>query len=102
MLEGKKVRLRLGDKEDLDFFFSFWNNIDFYGEYEAIQPQISRAEAEKRIETSQQTGSGRQLDMVCDRKEGRHQNRIHHPRSIKPPTKPQNQGFNLFIGGHTV
>jgi RimJ/RimL family protein N-acetyltransferase len=58
MLEGKKVRLRLRDKEDLDFFFSFWNNIDFYGEYEAIQPQISRAEAEKRIETSQQAASG--------------------------------------------
>jgi len=55
LLEGKNIRLRLRDREDLDFFFEFWNNINYYGEYEAIQPQISRAEAEKRIENPTKT-----------------------------------------------
>jgi RimJ/RimL family protein N-acetyltransferase len=58
LLEGKEVRLRLRDKEDLDFFFNFWNAIDFYGEYEAIQPQISRAQAEKGIEGKDQSDPG--------------------------------------------
>lgn len=50
MLEGKNIRLRLRDREDLDFFIAFWNRLDCYGEYEAIQPQITRTEAQKRIE----------------------------------------------------
>lgn len=58
MLKGKNVRLRLRDKEDLDFFFDFWNNIDYYGEYEEIQPQMSRVEAEKRIESAGSSDSG--------------------------------------------
>lgn len=50
MLEGKNIRLRLRDREDLDFFSEFWNRIDCYGEYEASQPQMTRTEAQKRIE----------------------------------------------------
>jgi RimJ/RimL family protein N-acetyltransferase len=55
LLEGKNIRLRRRDREDLDFLFEFKNNIDYYGEYEAIQPQVSRSEAEKRIETPEKT-----------------------------------------------
>jgi len=29
LLEGKSIRLKLGDKEDLDFFVGFWNNLDW-------------------------------------------------------------------------
>jgi len=50
MLEGKKARLRFRDRQDLDFFWEFWNDLGCYGEFEAIQPQMSKAEAEKRIE----------------------------------------------------
>ena len=50
MLEGKSVRLKLVDKEDMDFFLDFWNNIDFYGVYEPVMEQMTRAEAEKRLE----------------------------------------------------
>ena len=50
VLEGKSIRLRLRDKEDLDFVYEFWNNVDWYGKYEAIQPQMSKAELAKRIE----------------------------------------------------
>jgi aminoglycoside 6'-N-acetyltransferase len=58
LLEGKNVNLRLRDKEDLDFFFDFWNNINYYGIYEAIQPQISKVEAEKRIESGAASSDG--------------------------------------------
>jgi len=33
MLEGKNVNLRRVDKEDVDFYFACFNQIDFYGEY---------------------------------------------------------------------
>jgi RimJ/RimL family protein N-acetyltransferase len=71
LLEGKEVRLRLRDKEDLGFFFDFWNAIDFYGEYEVIQPQISRAQAEKRIEDISLSDSGVNWTwFVIEKKEG--------------------------------
>ncbi len=50
MLEGKNIRLRKRDREDLEFFLEFWNRLDCYGEYESIRPQMSRAEAQKKIE----------------------------------------------------
>lgn len=50
MLEGKNVRLRIRDREDVDFFLKFWNDLNYYGEYESIQPQLSKSEAQKRIE----------------------------------------------------
>jgi len=49
MLEGKNVRLKLRDMEDLDFFVDFWNNIDYYGEYESIMEQMTKTEAEKQL-----------------------------------------------------
>jgi len=49
LLEGKNIRLKLGDKEDLDFFVDFWNNLDYYGDYEPIMEQITKTEAEKRF-----------------------------------------------------
>jgi RimJ/RimL family protein N-acetyltransferase len=55
LLEGKNVRLKLIDIEDVDFFFEFLNRIDFYGEYEAIRPQISKTYAQKRIENPEKT-----------------------------------------------
>jgi RimJ/RimL family protein N-acetyltransferase len=33
LLEGKLVDLRRVDKEDVDFYFACFNQIDFYGEY---------------------------------------------------------------------
>jgi len=49
LLEGKNIRLKLGDKEDTDFFVGFWNNLDWYGNYEPIMEQMTKAEAEKRF-----------------------------------------------------
>jgi RimJ/RimL family protein N-acetyltransferase len=49
LLEGKNIRLKLAEKEDIDFFVGFWNNLDYYGDYEPIMEQITKAEAEKRF-----------------------------------------------------
>jgi RimJ/RimL family protein N-acetyltransferase len=49
LLEGKNIRLKLCDKEDLDFFVDFWNNLDYYGDYEPIMEQMTKTEAEKRF-----------------------------------------------------
>ena len=55
MLEGRNIRLKLGDKEHVDFFVDFWNNLDYYGDYEPIMEQTTRAEAEKRLADSSKT-----------------------------------------------
>jgi RimJ/RimL family protein N-acetyltransferase len=52
LLEGKNIRLKLGEKEDLDFFVNFWNNLDYYGDYEPIMEQMTKVEAEKRLADS--------------------------------------------------
>jgi ribosomal-protein-alanine N-acetyltransferase len=49
MLEGESIRLKLGDKEDLDFFVGFWNNLNYYGDCEPVMEQMTKAEAEKRF-----------------------------------------------------
>jgi len=50
LLEGKSIRLKLCDRENLDYFLDFWNNLDYYSDYEGIMEQMTKAEAEKRIE----------------------------------------------------
>jgi RimJ/RimL family protein N-acetyltransferase len=49
LLGGKNIRLKLCEKEDLDFFVDFWNNLDYYGDYEPIMEQMTKAEADKRF-----------------------------------------------------
>jgi RimJ/RimL family protein N-acetyltransferase len=70
MLQGKNVRLRKRDKEDLDFFFEFWNSLNCYGEFEAIQPQISREEAQKRIERTDLSDNVGWTWFVVEKKDG--------------------------------
>ncbi len=43
------MNLRVLEKEDLSFYWEFWNNLKFYGEYEPILSQLSKAELEKRF-----------------------------------------------------
>ena len=50
MLEGKKVNLRIVEKEDLPLVNAWFNNLDFTGEHEPLDAQESRADIEKRYE----------------------------------------------------
>lgn len=49
VLEGKNIRLKLCDKEDLGFFVDFWNDLEYYGGYEPIMEQMTKVEAEKQF-----------------------------------------------------
>jgi RimJ/RimL family protein N-acetyltransferase len=65
VLEGKTIRLKLGDKEDLDFFVGFWNNVEYYGDYEPIMEQMTKAEAEKRF-----AGTSNRAYFMIQKKDG--------------------------------
>ena len=49
MLEGKDVRLRVMEKDDVNLLVECINSIDFYAEYGPIT-QVSKTEAEKQFE----------------------------------------------------
>ena len=59
------MRLKLGDKDDVGFFVGFWNNLDYYGDYEPILEQMTKAEAEKRL-----TDSSRASYFVIQKNDG--------------------------------
>jgi ribosomal-protein-alanine N-acetyltransferase len=44
VLEGKKVNLRVMEKDDVDFATECFNNLDFRGEYDPIPQQKSKSE----------------------------------------------------------
>jgi ribosomal-protein-alanine N-acetyltransferase len=55
LLKGRVINLKLADKEDIDFFIDFWNDLDCYGHYESIMEQMTQAEAERRLTDSSKT-----------------------------------------------
>jgi RimJ/RimL family protein N-acetyltransferase len=71
-LEGKKVNLRVREREDTDFATECFNNLDFRGEYDPITPQRSKTERLKDFDNPSQlailTERGR---FVIEKKDGR-------------------------------
>lgn len=73
MLASKKICLKLRDREDLDFFVDFWNNLEYYGKYESIMPQMTKTEAEKQLENPSKTAyfiiqkkkSGKKIGLIA-------------------------------------
>lgn len=49
MLEGKRINLRVVEREDLDLLVEWFNNPEFSGEYQDFPTQISRCMLERRI-----------------------------------------------------
>jgi [ribosomal protein S5]-alanine N-acetyltransferase len=50
LLQGKNIRLRVREKEDLPMLAEWFNNPDFVGDEYQPSPQRSRAEMEKMLE----------------------------------------------------
>jgi RimJ/RimL family protein N-acetyltransferase len=48
LLEGKKVNLRIVENEDLPLVAEWFNNLEFNGEYDPLDAQLSRVEVEKK------------------------------------------------------
>jgi len=64
-LEGKLLNLRIAEKEDLQLLASWTNDLEFFGEYDPVV-QRSKAEVEKRLDTSQQDDR----DFIIEKKDG--------------------------------
>ena len=65
MLEGKTVKLRVSEKEDLPLFMEWMNNPEFVGEYQPLI-QRDRVEIEKMLEG----GPFEQKVFVVEKKDG--------------------------------
>jgi RimJ/RimL family protein N-acetyltransferase len=50
VLEGKNVNLRVVEKEDLPLLLDWFNNPEIAGRYEALDPQQSKIEFERRYD----------------------------------------------------
>lgn len=66
MLEGKKVNLRVREKEDLQLLAEWFNNPEFFGEYNPLC-QTSRTDMEKSIENS---NSSETKSFIIEKKDG--------------------------------
>lgn len=54
MLEGKHVNLRIMERDDVDFSVECFNRLDFWGEYDPIVSQKSRAERMRQFDNPSQ------------------------------------------------
>jgi len=52
-LEGRFLNLRIAEKEDLQVFTNWINDLEFLGEYDPVIQQ-SKVEVEKRLDSQQQ------------------------------------------------
>jgi RimJ/RimL family protein N-acetyltransferase len=54
LLEGKKINLRVREREDIDWLTECFNNLNYSGEYDSVTPQKSRAERLKDFDNPSQ------------------------------------------------
>jgi RimJ/RimL family protein N-acetyltransferase len=78
LIEGKNVRLRLIEKEDVDFFLECYNNQDFWGEYDFVT-QMSKAEVLRSFDdpTPLQIVVER-VRFIIEKKDGKKIGYVHH------------------------
>jgi hypothetical protein len=50
LLEGKTVDLRVIERDDIDFLFECFNDMDFWEEYDSIVEQRSKSERMKQFD----------------------------------------------------
>jgi RimJ/RimL family protein N-acetyltransferase len=90
LLEGKKVNLRVVEKEDLLLFAEWFNNPDFFGEYNPLR-QVSKTELEKdsKKDTFEMT------DFIIEKKDGSKIGFISHFTLVHPAGKHLEIGYSL-------
>jgi RimJ/RimL family protein N-acetyltransferase len=49
LLEGRNIRLRVAEKEDIPILAQWFNDAEFQGEYQDFPMQISKTQLEKRM-----------------------------------------------------
>jgi RimJ/RimL family protein N-acetyltransferase len=69
MLEGKRINLRLAEKEDVPLLAQWLSDVNFAGEYQHFPDQISKDQIEKRI-TEQKLYQTEWVDFIIEKKGG--------------------------------
>ena len=71
MLEGNRVNLRIMEREDVEFSFEFSNQMGFWGEYDPIPQQRSKAERFKLFDSPSQLAIlSERARFVIEKKDG--------------------------------
>ncbi|MBX5329090.1 MAG: GNAT family protein [Candidatus Bathyarchaeota archaeon] len=69
MLEGKRINLRLAEKEDVPLLAQWLSDVEFAGDYQHFPEQISKAQLEKRI-LEQKLYQTKWIDFIIEKKDG--------------------------------
>jgi RimJ/RimL family protein N-acetyltransferase len=69
MLEGKKINLRLAEKEDLSLLALWLSDVNFAGEYQHFPDQISKDQLEERV-VEQKLYQTEWVDFIIEKKDG--------------------------------
>ena len=69
MLEGKKINLRLAEKEDVLLLALWLSDVNFAGEYQHFPDQISKEQLEKRI-VERKLYQTEWVDLIIEKKDG--------------------------------
>jgi len=69
MLEGKRINLRLAEKEDVSLLAQWLSDVNFAGGYQHFPDQISRDQLEKRI-VEQRLYQTEWVDFIIEKKNG--------------------------------
>jgi len=69
MLEGKRINLRIAEKEDAPLLAEWLNDVKFAGDYQNFPEQISKVQLEKRI-LEQKLYQTEWVDFIIEKKDG--------------------------------
>lgn len=68
MLEGKRMNLRIAEKEDVSLLIQWLNDVEFAGDYQHFPSQIPKAQLEKQI-TEQKNYQHEWVDFIIEKKD---------------------------------
>ena len=95
LLEGKHVNLRIMEKDDVDFSVECFNRIDFWGEYDPIVQQKSKAERIRQFDNPSQLAIlTERARFVIEKKDGTKIGFIGH--WFVQPNRIMEIGYNLI------
>jgi len=69
MLEGKRINLKIAEKEDVPLLAQWLNDVEFAGDYQHFPVQISKVQLEKQI-LEQKLYQTEWVDFVIEKKDG--------------------------------
>ena len=69
MLNGKRINLKIAEKEDVPLLMQWFNDVKFSGNYQHFPVQVSKVQLEKQI-IEQRNYQNEWVDFVIEKKDG--------------------------------